>query len=185
METYLLLGALVYFVWENRSMAANIPDDLRAAQRTARTQWPKKRLIVELESIANSLDLYPELLWAMCDVESGWDAGAMNLRGPDGARGGAFGPLQMTLKTAQSFASSVGRTTITAVDLLDIELNLQICRLLLKELHGSGDTKRKQRDVASMWNSGKPLDAAPATTQAYVRKVRALMDTYSQRPPEA
>jgi hypothetical protein len=185
METWLLLGALVYFAWESRAMAVTVPATIREAQKKARAEWPRRHLVDELKKLADELGLYPEFLWAMCQVESGFDAGAVNLAGTDGARGGAFGPLQMTLKTARAFAGKLGRDRIDAVDLLDPAFNLAVCRELLLELRGPVDNKRKQRDIAAMWNSGKPLAQAPQKTVAYVEKIRQLMDEYRDRPPEA
>ena len=56
------------------------------------------RVMLRAEAIKGGYD--PDWFDAIAYAESEWRLDATNLSGPDGARGGAYGPMQMTSATA-------------------------------------------------------------------------------------
>lgn len=119
----------------------------------------------------------PAILLAHCDIETaGWDSQAANLTGGDMKRGGAYGCPQITLRTARAVDDRI-RTAWRDVDperggraLLDhpeLALVLAAAVVAENESRTRADGGRLA-DVASLYNSGKPFAAAPATTKAYV-----------------
>jgi hypothetical protein len=127
------------------------------------------------------------VLAAHCDIETaGWDASAANLVGGDGARGGAYGIPQITLRTARAVDDRVG-TNWQELDpgrtgdslLAHPELAILLAAHLVAEnearVRRAGGTVQ---DVASLYNSGRFLREAPSSTRAYVEK---FMRAYEAR----
>ena len=116
--------------------------------------------------------LPPHLGAAIARQESAFDPNAAVLTGGDGARGGAFGLCQMTLKTALSLDKGA-----TSGRLLDARYNAELAAKLCLE-----NWKRFQgriEDVISAYNSGKPFFRAPESTKLlYVPSVQKYMKQY-------
>lgn len=104
-------------------------------------------------------------LCAIARQESGFKADARVLTGGDGARGGAYGLCQMTLQTARL----VGYTG-DAEELSLPDMNCHVAAQLIYQLMNDGH--RFFADIASAYNSGKPLKRAPESTRkTYVPNV--------------
>lgn len=115
----------------------------------------------------------PAVFLGIIEVESRWKPDATNLVGADGARGGAFGLTQMTLRTARAF-----RPDITPAELLDWKTNLDVAGQLLAE--NARRISPLWPDVAAAWNSGRSFDRAPEVTRYdYVPKVLAAANRYA------
>jgi len=159
MDAVILAGAVVVFLMLSRRASA----DANSGDATF-------RLAVDTALGAN---VDPAILLGIIKVESNWDARATNLVGPDGARGGAYGLTQMTLRTARAFDPDV-----TGEELLDPVVNLRFAGLLLAENRARAGAD--WRDVAAMWNSGRPFDSAPEVTRyRYVPKVLEAANRYA------
>lgn len=118
------------------------------------------------------LGLPPHLGAAIARHESNWTADASVLTGGDGARGGAFGLCQMTLKTALGLDPMA-----TPSRLLDARYNASVAARLV-----AADWKRfrgRVEDVIAAYNSGKPFFRAPESTKLfYVPAVQKYMLGY-------
>jgi soluble lytic murein transglycosylase-like protein len=122
---------------------------------------------------AQAAGVDPAVFLGIIEVESAWKPNATNLIGPDGARGGAFGLTQMTLRTAQGL-----RPGITGEELLDPRTNLDVAGQLLAE--NARRISPLWPDVAAAWNSGRSFDTAPERTRYdYVPKVLAAANRYA------
>jgi soluble lytic murein transglycosylase-like protein len=108
------------------------------------------------------------LVAAICSVESGFNPNAVNNTGGDALRGGAWGLMQVTLKTAQGYGY-----TGDGPGLQDVATNLQYgCSILADALSQSnGDVA----GAASAYNSGSIANAAGS----YATKVVALYNQYA------
>ncbi len=158
MDALILGAAVVVLVMLSRRPAAASSGD------------PTFRLAVDT---ALSAGVDPAILLGIIKVESNWNPGATNLVGPDGARGGAYGLTQMTLRTARAFDPDV-----TGEQLLDPVTNLRFAGLLLADNRSRAGAD--WRDVAAMWNSGRPFDQAPEVTRyRYVPKVLEAANRYA------
>lgn len=157
MNPWLIGAAVVAFIlWSRRARTSKEDPLFRMAVQTA------QRAGVD-----------PAVFLGIIEVESAWDPRATNLVGADAARGGAFGLTQLTLKTARAFVP-----TITGDELLDPATNLQIAGMLLEE--NRRRSSPMWEDVAAMWNSGRPNDAAPEKTRyGYVPKVLDAANRYA------
>lgn len=82
-----------------------------------------------------------------------------NLTGGDGARGGAWGIFQVTLKTARGygFEGSVH-------ELSSIRINAHYASKVIKWAM-TGVAADDYKNIASRYNSGKPFDKAPDMTR--------------------
>lgn len=118
------------------------------------------------------------LLLATVDTESGWNTAAVNDGPGDAARGGAWGLCQLTYRTACEVDDQNGRWWATnypgrpANSLLIPWPNLRLAADLVRELQqrveAAGFVPQSEQwaaNVASLYNSGKLLDQAPASTR--------------------
>lgn len=122
---------------------------------------------------AQDVGIDPAILLGIIKIESNWNPNATNLVGTDASRGGAYGLVQMTLRTARGFDPDV-----TGEQLLDPATNLRFAGLLLAEIRQRFGAD--WRDVAAAWNSGKAFDYAPEVTRyKYVPKVLAAANAYA------
>lgn len=115
----------------------------------------------------------PALVLAIIRQESDFRAPATNKTGGDLARGGAYGLMQMTLKTAIGLGFK-GEPEA----LLDPQTNLNYGCLLLSQLG-----KRKGYNVADVmaaYNSGKPKSKAPPSTLVYVARAGGFYAEYTE-----
>lgn len=128
-------------------------------------------------AVANGCD--PRLMLATIDTENGnWDVQAVNNGPGDAGRGGAWGLCQLTLQTARDVDDQNGREW-AGVDgarpgesLLNAPLNVTLAAHLLRELSARAvaagfvvNTEPHAANVASLYNSGKLLRNAPASTR--------------------
>lgn len=136
-----------------------------------RSSSPSPDLKQLVADAADTAGVDRALFFGIVEVESGWNPDARNLAGSDGARGGAWGLTQMTVRTAQLFEPS-----ITGEELLDPVVNLRVAAQLMAD---NARRSRKWDDLAAMWNSGKLADRAPNSTRyTYVPKVLEAADRY-------
>lgn len=118
--------------------------------------------------------------WAMALVrqESQFNPYAINQTGGDKLRGGSFGLCQVSLQTARA----LGFTETATGPLLDPATNAKFAALVfidnqtaLKRLKIPADLA----NLASMYNSGKPLKTAPfSTREVYVPNVLKYAKEY-------
>jgi hypothetical protein len=108
---------------------------------------------------------------ALAAHETGWDQHAVNLWHPgDIARGGAWGIMQITEKTARmyGYTASVGQ-------LLDARVNFELGGRILAD----GRCQTLQ-DAGAWWNAGRrrfeDLPADHVTRKAYVPKLLAAAE---------
>lgn len=103
-------------------------------------------------------------------VESGLSMAARNLSGTDGARGGAWGPTQITEKTARAYGYT------GPMDALNRDLDLAAS--LSAKIAAAGRPMTIQ-DLGAWWNAGKrTFDALPAdhvTRTSYVPRLLAAL----------
>lgn len=115
-----------------------------------------------VKSAADSWGIPPALLAAVALVESGFNAGAVNMTAGDGARGGSYGLCQLSLLTARGL-----RAGVTPLDLLDPATNLYLAAQYIAQLARSG---LSMPDCIGAYNVGpdmKPADLA----EIYRKKV--------------
>lgn len=154
----LLVAAFALGWWLMRKAPQTMPDD------------PDVFDLAKAQAAAAGVD--PAVFLGIIYVESGWRPDAQVTTGADGARGGAYGLTQLTLRTAQAFEPDV-----TPAQLLDPRVNLRIAGQLLAE---NARTSTDPRDVAAMWNSGRTFDRAPDSTKnRYVPAVLRAAKNYN------
>lgn len=117
---------------------------------------------------------WPTWLDALGWVESRWRLDAVNRSGADGARGGAWGPTQITERTARGvgFAGDISQLTV------DPGLAAEwTARIMLSRPGGPPPTAE---DAAAWWNAGRAsFDALPAdhvTRTEYAPRLLAAID---------
>ncbi len=121
-------------------------------------------------------NLPPEWGVAIARQESAFTAAASNNSAGDATRGGSWGLCQMSMLTARG----LGFTGTTA-DLLNPEINAELAATLCAEISKRLKTT-SLADVASAYNSGKPMARAPTSTRTvYVPRVLAFAATYRPR----
>lgn len=114
-------------------------------------------------------------IMAISRQESSHDPSARAKDPRDLARGGSFGLMQMSLATARGLGF-----TGAPEQLLDPETNVHWGAKLLAQL--AARFGADIRDVASGYNSGKPLASAPLTTrEEYVPRVVKFEQEYRGR----
>lgn len=119
--------------------------------------------------------LPPALGLALAEQESAFKPDASVVTGGDGARGGAWGLGQVTLKTALALDK-----TATTARLLNPLYNAKIMALLCKEIWAQ--QRGRVVDTASVYNSGKPQHRAPEVTRmVYVPKVLERYNKWTER----
>lgn len=120
-----------------------------------------------LRQAAERLGIPAEWLFGMARIESNWNPDAVNNAGPDGARGGAWGLLQITLKTARSYGFA-GEPE----GLLDPATHIELAEVYISSRPGG--VPRSLADLAAWWNAGRTsFNALPATStaRAYAAKL--------------
>lgn len=121
-------------------------------------------------------NLPPEWGVAIARQESAFVVTASNNSAGDAKRGGSWGLCQISLLTARS----LGFTGTTA-DLLNPEINAELAAALCEEISKRLKTT-SLADVASAYNSGKPMQKAPTSTRTvYVPRVLAFAVAYQPR----
>ena len=131
--------------------------------------------------------LAPEFGAAIARQESAFDPSVKVLTGGDAALGGSYGLCCMGLSTARG----LGHKDITVEQLLDPAINAslaaELCAANLNHLLKVGPDQTYSAvhlygDLASYYNSGKPMNRAPHITQTnYVPSVLKYMALYADR----
>lgn len=128
--------------------------------------------------LANVAGVPVPLVKGIIAQESGFDPTATNLTGPDGARGGAFGLMQVTMTTALGMGFSGSES-----DLLDPTTNLTLgIRFLGYAFQQAGGDWGY---AAAIYNGGKRLGDGSYTDQAYVTAVIQYAESYGGTPVNA
>jgi soluble lytic murein transglycosylase-like protein len=126
----------------------------------------KTQILTLIQDTATLWKVDPKLIAAIVTVESDFNPAAIAGEGtPDERRGGAYGLMQMTLKTAQG----LGWRGTDPAGLLDPGINLFWGCMLVHQLG-----KRKGytvEDIICAYNSGRPKAHAPETTLTYLGRV--------------
>jgi soluble lytic murein transglycosylase-like protein len=123
--------------------------------------------------------LPPEWLVAFAKVESSFHAKAINNSVPDKARGSSRGLCQMSLTTARALGFNG-----MPEDLFDPERNAMLAGKLCS-MNKKSFAVTNLRDVAALYNSGKPYDKAPASTRLiYVPLILKAANMYRARAAE-
>jgi soluble lytic murein transglycosylase-like protein len=132
----------------------------------------RARVRKALRDAARRLGVDPDLPDAIGYVESRWRP-ATNLSGPDGARGGAWGPTQITERTARDHGFGGDMAELNASPELAAEWTSRILAAR------PGGPPRTIQDAAAWWNAGRPsasqLGAAHVTRTDYIPKAEAAL----------
>lgn len=95
-------------------------------------------------SLRHGLD--PDWLDAIGKVETGWKMNSRNLVGPDGARGGSYGPTQISQKTARAYGYTGTMEALTQ----DPDLAAEWSATIL-----AAGKPRNLADAVAWWNAGR------------------------------
>lgn len=106
-------------------------------------------------------------LWgcAIAAAESAFRADAINLQGGDGDRGGSWGIMQMSHKTALLLGFAGDPVQLLSPELC-VSLAAQLCEDNMQRCFQNMDGTLAE--CASLYNSGKRVHAAPPSTLAYI-----------------
>jgi soluble lytic murein transglycosylase-like protein len=121
--------------------------------------------------IAAQVGVPVPLIKGIIAQESGFNPNATNLSGPDGARGGAFGLMQMTLTTATGMGFSG-----PDAGLLDPTTNLTLGIHFLSYCFEQADGNWAA--AAACYNGGRAKGDGTFTDQAYVVAVLQYAEQY-------
>lgn len=173
-----IAGALALAAAKGAQVATAAARDEAATDEMLRPNTTPPSPVALAAEIAVSRGCDPRLLLATIDTESNWVASAVNDGPGDAARGGAWGLTQITLKTAIDVDDQnggewgrvcPGRDPRT---LLDPWWCLTLSSHLLREnaAHAAAagfevGTELHAANVASLYNSGRLLASAPASTR--------------------
>lgn len=131
-------------------------------------------------AIVHNLD--PAWLDALGWVESRWNLAAVNQAGADGARGGAWGPTQITARTARAWGYGGPMEDLTSDPTLAADLTAAMVADGFAErggmlYHFGRPTSLAQ--VGAVWNAGRlPGDPSlPIATGAYIGRLESAADT--------
>jgi soluble lytic murein transglycosylase-like protein len=151
---------------------------------------PKRTLRAALEAAAERQGIPPTWLVALGETESGLDAGAVNLTGGDLARGGSWGPTQISARTARAFGYTGPMQALS-----DPELAADLTARMVAEGFAEKSTRPADpesppftierygtpasfEDLLAVWNAGKPYAQLPAggsTRQTYIPRALAAL----------
>lgn len=130
------------------------------------------RKAMRAAGIARGVD--PAIMEALPKVESGYRMGAKVLTGTDGARGGAWGPTQITERTARAHGYTGPMVDLTRSPELAAEWTARILAAR------PGGAPKSIADAGAWWNAGRTSAAAlPAdhvTRRDYIPKATAALD---------
>ena len=120
----------------------------------------RERIKAAMRGAAERYGIDPNIPDALAAVESGYDMGATNQSGPDGARGGAWGPTQLTERTARAYGYAGPMDALTT----DPELAAEWTARILAARPGGPPPDIGA--AAAWWNAGKrDLSLAPDSTR--------------------
>lgn len=101
---------------------------------------------------------------ALARQESNFDPAARATDPRDLARGGSFGLLQMSYKTAQGLGYEGPAAGLMSVE-ENVRLAAKLCAVNAKRTKAHVGSRDWVCDVASLYNSGKPFATAPESTR--------------------
>lgn len=114
----------------------------------------QQKVRAALRRAAKRFGVDPDIADALGYVESTWRLSATNMTGTDLARGGAFGPTQITEKTARGWGYQGPMSDLTT----NLELAAEWTARGLAARPGGAP--RTIADAAAWWNAGKASAAA-------------------------
>lgn len=91
----------------------------------------------------------PDIMEAIGYVESRWTLGSINMTGSDAARGGAYGPTQITEKTARAYGFTGPMSMLARDPVLAASWTVKILRAR------PGGPPTTLDDAAAWWNAGR------------------------------
>lgn len=154
-----------------------------AAVAIALSDRDRVRDALRRASLRYGLD--PEWLDAIGRVESRWRMGLVNGAGPDGARGGAWGPTQITERTARGAGFTGAMEEIRDNPEIAAEWSARIL---------SASTPRDFAEAVASWNAGRyhadknnngaldPGEAPAITVDDYWPKALAALAYVQENP---
>jgi hypothetical protein len=119
----------------------------------------KLALRLELRRQAEAQGQDPDIVDAIAYVESHWDPSAKNLTGPDGARGGSYGPTQLSQKTARIIGYTGDMLDLCAPD--GVLAGYWTAVYLSQRPGGGCPPGTAIEDAATWWNAGLGPDGRP------------------------
>jgi hypothetical protein len=135
-------------------------------------QWLVRKALREA---ARRHGISPDLLDALGKVESNWLLDATNKTGGDLARGGAYGPTQITERTARQN----GYTEPMLLLCEDAEVAAELTCVIMASRPGG--TPQNAEDAGAWWNAGKTsvtkLVPDHVTRTTYIPRLRAALDS--------
>jgi hypothetical protein len=138
----------------------------------------QRKVRAALRAAAARYGLRPDYLDAIARVENLWRLSGTNLAGADGARGGAWGPTQITERTARA----LGYTGPMSAFNSDANLAAEWTARILVDAH-----RRKPLDTladyAAAWNAGR--DNADANNDGQLEELPATHSTRAHYLPRA
>lgn len=129
------------------------------------------RLALREAAVMGNVD--PDIMEAIGYVESRWKLDALNLDGSDGARGGSYGPTQISERTARAY----GYTG----DMLDFCDDEKLAALWTAKILRArpGGPPATAGDAAAWWNAGHAtlatVSPSSSAVTAYLPELRAAL----------
>lgn len=140
----------------------------------------QRRVRVAARNAALAYGLKPEILEAIGYVESRWRMSAVNKSGADGARGGSWGPFQLSEQTARSYGYRDPMELLTT----DADVAAAWAAKILAARPGGAPTTVE--DAAAWWNAGRTsyagLGPSHVTRTDYVPKALAALEVVRGSP---
>lgn len=129
-----------------------------------------------LRSAALRYGLNPDWIDVLGYHESRWRLAAVNQTNGDAARGGAWGPTQITETTARAFGYTGEMDQLTTDPDLAADLTCQMV---------AAQAPATLADLAAFWNAGRRASdpALPASTRAYIARIASELASLPA-PPE-
>ena len=143
--------------------------------------WDKRRMAAELRAAFERHGLPGAWGEALGRKESDLDLRAVNLTGPDGARGGSYGPTQISAQTARAWGYSGSMERLRTDGAFAAELTAQMVAAGFAERAGnvySYGPPASLEELGAVWNAGRAWTdpKLPASTRTkYVPKLRAAL----------
>lgn len=152
----------------------------------------QKKVRRELRSAALRHGIPPDILDTLGYVESPaghpWKLGTRSTHPADEALGGAWGPTQITEKTARLNGYDGSMDTLANDAWLSAEWTARLLKVGAKNAEGKvlRQTPKNMKDAATWWNAGRQSysDLAPThvTRRVYVPRALAVLDLVKRNP---
>lgn len=138
----------------------------------------QKRVRRAARQAEQTAGLTPGIIEAIGYVESRWRMGAVNKSGADGARGGSWGPFQLSEKTARAYGYTGPMEEMTR----DADTAALWCANIM--LARPGGPPRTVEEAAAWWNAGRPttLNLPAITRDDYIPKALAALEIVRGSP---